>query len=61
MYWRRYLEPPLAAMITVSFAAIAVIGPTLSTSDICQIPLFVFGLLLAMEKRWWWLFWLLSV
>lgn len=60
---RQYLEPPLAAMITVSFyAAIAVIGPTLSNfHDICQIPLFVFGLLLAMEKRWWWLFWLLSV
>lgn len=60
---RQYLEPPLAAMITVSFyAAIAVIGPTLSNfHDICQIPLFMFGLLLAMEKRWWWLFWLLAV
>ena len=60
---RHYLAPPLAAMITVSFyAANAVIGPTLSNfHDISQIPLFVFGLLLAMEKRWWWLFWLLAI
>jgi len=60
---RHYLEPPLAAMITVSYyAAIAVIGPTLSNfHDISQIPLFMFGLLLAMEKRQWWLFWLLAI
>ncbi|MFW5766516.1 MAG: DUF2079 domain-containing protein [Coleofasciculus sp.] len=60
---REYLEPTLAGMITVSFyCANAVIGPTLSNfHDISQIPLFVFGLLLAMEKRCWWLFWLLSV
>lgn len=60
---RHYLKPPLAAMITVSFyAANAVIGPTLSNfHDISQIPLFVFGLLLAMEKRSWWLFWLLAI
>lgn len=60
---RQYLEPPLAGMITVSFyCANAVIGPTLSNfHDISQIPLFVFGLLLAMEKRCWWLFWLLAV
>ena len=60
---RQYLEPKLAAMITVSFyCANAVIGPTLANfHDICQIPLFVFGLLLAMEKRWWWLFWVLAV
>ena len=60
---REYLEPPLAGMITVSFyCANAVIGPTLSNfHDISQIPLFVFGLLLAMEKRCWWLFWLLAV
>lgn len=63
MLARQYLEPPLAAMITVSFyAANAVIGPTLSNfHDISQIPLFVFGLLLAMEKRWWWLFWVLAI
>lgn len=60
---RQYLEPPLAAMITASFyAANAVIGPTLSNfHDISQIPLFIFGLLLAMSKRLWWLFWLLAV
>ncbi|RAM52723.1 MAG: hypothetical protein C6Y22_05130 [Hapalosiphonaceae cyanobacterium JJU2] len=60
---RLYLQPQLAVMITASFyGANAVIGPTLSNfHDICQIPLFVFTLLLAMEKRWWWLFWLMAV
>jgi len=60
---RQYLTPAIAAMITASFyAANAVLGPTQSNfHDISQIPLFVFGLLLAMEKRWWWLFWLLAV
>jgi uncharacterized membrane protein len=60
---RQYLEPPLAVMITTSYyAANAVIGPTLSNfHDICQTPLFIFGLLLAMEKRWWRLFWVLAV
>ncbi len=60
---RHYLEPPLAVMITASFyGANAVIGPTLSNfHDISQIPLLVFGLLLAMEKRWWQLFWVLAV
>lgn len=60
---RQYLEPPLAAMITASFyGANAVVGPTLANfHDISQLPLFVFGLLLAMEKRWWWLFGVLAV
>lgn len=60
---RQYLEPPLAAMITASYyGAIAVISPTLTNfHDISQLPLFTFGLLLAMEKRKWWLFWLLVV
>lgn len=60
---RQYLQPSLAVMITASFyAANAVIGPTLSNfHDISQIPLFVFTLLLAMEKRWWWFFWLMAV
>ncbi len=60
---RQHLEPPLSALITVSFyAANAVLGPTLANfHDVCQIPLFVFSLLLAMEKRKWWLFWLLAV
>lgn len=60
---RQYLEPSLSAMISISFyGANAVIGPTLANfHDICQIPLFVFSLLLAMEKRWWPLFWILAV
>lgn len=60
---RQYLEVPLAAMITLSFyCANAILGPTLANfHDICQIPLYMFGLLLAMEKRWWWLFWVLAV
>ena len=60
---RQHLEPSRSALITISFyCANALLGPTLSNfHDISQIPLFVFGLLLAMEKRWWWLFWLLAV
>ncbi|MGL5925008.1 DUF2079 domain-containing protein [Chroococcidiopsis sp.] len=60
---RLYLEPLLAAMVGVSFyGAIAVVGPTLTNfHDISQIPLLTFGILLAMEKRKWWVFWLLAV
>lgn len=60
---REYLPPNLAGLITVSFyGAITVIGPTLSNfHDISQIPLFVFSLLLAMEKRCWWLFAIFAV
>lgn len=60
---RQYLEPPLAAMITASFyGANAVVGPTLANfHDISQLPLFIFGLLLAMEKRWWWLFGVMAI
>jgi len=60
---RQYLQPPLAVMITASYyGAIAVIGPTLSNfHDLSQIPLFLFTLFLALEKRWWWLFWLMAV
>ncbi|MGB3401289.1 MAG: DUF2079 domain-containing protein [Microcoleaceae cyanobacterium] len=60
---RQYLEPPISALITVSFySANAVIGPTLGNfHDISQLPLFMFSLLLAMEKRWWWLFWILAI
>ncbi len=60
---RQYLKPPLATIITASFyGANAVIGPTLNNfHDISQIPLFIFTLLLAMEKRWWRFFWLLAV
>jgi uncharacterized membrane protein len=60
---RQYLEPPISALITVSFySANAVIGPTLGNfHDISQLPLFIFSLLLAMEKRWWWLFWVMAI
>ncbi|MBD2181090.1 DUF2079 domain-containing protein [Aerosakkonema funiforme] len=60
---RQYVQGPIAAAIAGSFyTANAVVGPTLCNfHDICQIPLFVFGLLLAMEKRWWWLFAVLAV
>lgn len=59
---REYLVPKLAALITLSFyGANAILGPTLSNfHDISQIPLYVFTLLLAMEKRWWRLFWLMA-
>jgi uncharacterized membrane protein len=55
---RCYLDTPLATWITISFyGANAVIGPTLTNfHDSSQTPLFVFTLLLALEKRWWWLF-----
>lgn len=60
---RVYLESAIATLITVSFyGANAIIGPTLGNfHDISQIPLFVFSLLLAMEKRCWWLFWVLAI
>lgn len=60
---REYVDNTVATLISVSFyAANAILAPTLANfHDISQIPLFVFSLLLAMEKRWWWLFALLSV
>ena len=60
---RIYLEPAIAILITISFyGANAVFGPTLANfHDISQIPLFVFSLLLAMEKRSWWLFGILAI
>ena len=58
---RHYLQPSLAVMVTASYyGGNAVVGPAFSNfNDLCQIPLFVFGLLLALEKRVWWLFWVL--
>lgn len=52
---RHYHPPQLSALITVSYyGAIAVISPTLANfHDISQIPLYIFGLLLAIEKRQW--------
>lgn len=60
---RQYNGPQISAMIAASFyGANAVIGPTLANfHDLCQIPLYIFGLLLALEKRWWALFWGLAV
>lgn len=60
---RHYHPPQLSTWIAVSYyAAIAVISPTLANfHDICQIPLYIFGLLLALEKRQWWLVALLAV
>ncbi|ACK69966.1 conserved hypothetical protein [Gloeothece citriformis PCC 7424] len=60
---KEYLEPPIAAMIAISFyGANAVIGPTLGNFfDLSQLPLFAFGLLLAHAKQRWGLFWLLAV
>jgi uncharacterized membrane protein len=53
---RHYHPPRLSAWIAVSyFAAIAVISPTVANfHDISQIPLYIFSLLLALEKRKWW-------
>jgi uncharacterized membrane protein len=60
---RHYLEPMVAAMITISYyGANAILGPTLANfHDISQIPLFTFTLLLALEKRWWWVFGIFAV
>jgi uncharacterized membrane protein len=60
---RHYHPPRLSTWLTASFyAANAVLGPTIANfHDLCQIPLYIFGLLLAMEKRWWWLFGVLTV
>jgi uncharacterized membrane protein len=57
------LDSKLSAMIMMSFYGTkAVIGPTLGNfQDLCQLPLFVFGMLLALEKRSWLWFWLLAV
>jgi uncharacterized membrane protein len=60
---RQYLQPQLSVWIVGSYyGAIAVIGPTFSNfHDLSQIPLFLFTLFLALEKRCWWLFWLMAV
>jgi uncharacterized membrane protein len=58
---RQYLSPSLSVMITASYyGAIAIIAPTLSNFyELCQIPLLMFSLFLALEQRRWWLFWLM--
>lgn len=56
---RQRLDPKLSVMIMAGFYGTkAVIGPTLGNfQDLCQLPLFTFGLLLALEKRSWGWFW----
>jgi len=58
---RHYHPPHVASLIAASYyIANAVLAPTLANfHDFSQVPLFVFGLLWAMEKRRWWLFGLL--
>ncbi|MBE7381562.1 MAG: DUF2079 domain-containing protein [Leptolyngbya sp. SIO1E4] len=60
---RQYLEPRLSLGIMVSFyGALAVLNPILANfHDLSQMPLFMFGLLLAMERRRWWIFALLCL
>jgi len=57
---RHYLPPTISILITAGFyGSNAVIGPTFANFyEHCQIPLFVFSSLLALEKRKWGLFWL---
>ena len=59
---RHYLQPRLSLMIMAGYYGTnAVIGPVFSNfHDLCQIPLFIFTLLLALEKRIWWLVWLMA-
>lgn len=58
-----YVSVQIAKMITLSFyCATALLGPTLANfHDFSQIPLLIFSILLAMEKKWWWLFGILCV
>ena len=60
---RHYLSVPMSVMIVASYyGANGVIGPTLGNFyEHCQIPLFIFSLLLALEKQRWPLFWLFAV
>jgi uncharacterized membrane protein len=60
---RHYLSVPLSVMIVASYyGANCVIGPTLGNFyEHWQIPLFIFSLLLALEKQRWPLFCLLAV
>lgn len=56
------LSTGLSVMLVASYyGANGIIGPTLGNFyEHCQIPLFLFSLILALEKRCWWLFWLLT-
>lgn len=60
---RHYLSVPLSVMIVASYyGANNVIGTTLGNFyEHCQIPLFIFSLLIALEKQRWPLFWLFAI
>ncbi|BAZ18029.1 hypothetical protein NIES4071_99110 [Calothrix sp. NIES-4071] len=60
---RHYLQPMLAAMITISFYCTATVNaPTLANfHDISVAPLLLFAVLFAMEKQKWWLFFLSAI
>ena len=60
---REYVNRKIAGMITLSFyCAITILGPLLSNyHNLSQVPLYTFSLLLALEKRCWWLFALFSL
>jgi uncharacterized membrane protein len=59
---RHYLSVPLSIMIVASYyGANGIIGPTLGNFyEHCQFPLFLFGLLLALEKKRWLWFWIFA-
>jgi uncharacterized membrane protein len=60
---RHYLAPQLSVWITGSYySAIAVLAPTLANFyEHCQIPVFMFGTLLAFEKKRWGWFWVCAI
>jgi uncharacterized membrane protein len=60
---RQQLSPRLSVLIAISFyGANTVLGPTLGNfHDYNPLPLFLFSLLLALEKGWWTLFWLMAI
>jgi uncharacterized membrane protein len=60
---RQSLAPALSGAIAVSFyGANAVLGPTLGNfHDYNPLPLLLFSLFLALEKRWWVLFWVMAL
>ncbi|MBW4471156.1 MAG: DUF2079 domain-containing protein [Stenomitos rutilans HA7619-LM2] len=60
---RQSLSPLLSLAIAVSFyGANAVIGPTVGNfHDYNPLPLLLFSLFLAIEKRWWILFWAMAL
>jgi len=60
---RQTLPLKLSSLLTISFyGANAVLGPTLGNfHDYNPLPLLLFSLFLALEKRWWGLFWAMAL